>query len=206
VTTIGDSVIALKGAQYFQQDSGFSRSGFVSRTDGTSTFADFDGKTYGTPAIYYFTYGGTACECQCPVTIDNQCNDDTSFCRYDMLHSMKYANTTSMFGKLVDLFTFDDYQGSTLTAQNALYVLQNSNVPVYRLQRMFSGGTYQGNVTQIYSKWKAGHSIDQTWTHMVPGAASQCELCVDGRCNQVKGQTLAGLSMHMLQMAATNRV
>jgi hypothetical protein len=202
VMTMGGQQIALKGATYFQQDSGFARSAFISHTGGTSTFGDYDGKTYGSPAsIYYFFVGSSACDCQCPVTLDQQCGDASSLCRYDLMNNLTYANSTTIYGKPVDLFTVDDYLGPIDMAQNAIYVLQNSNQPVYRWQRLTPFGTYQGNITQSYGNWQAGHSADQSWTKIVPGA-SYCQQCTDGRCDQTKGQTWAGLNLHMMQMAA----
>jgi hypothetical protein len=188
------SEILLKGQSFFQNDAGFVRSAFLSSTGGMSTFGDFDGKTYNQgPAYYYFQIGDTQCDYFCPVTVEDQCADATSLCRFDILNNATYANSTTVFGLPTNLFTFDDYLGPIDMAQNAMWVLQGAAVPVYRWQRLTPFGTYEGNITQTYGGFQAGHSPDQSWTKIVPGT-QYCQQGDESQCpDNAKVQRLHGL-------------
>jgi hypothetical protein len=150
------------------------------------------GKTYqSNPSLYYFTVGGS-CDCWCNVTLDDQCGDASSLCRYDILNNMQYANSTTMDGKRVNLFVFDDMLGPIDMAQNGMYVVDNSSTPVLRWERLTPFGTFEGNITQTYGGYTVGHSPDDSWTksyviHLLFFARPECraERSPNQRCLNV---------------------
>jgi hypothetical protein len=105
--------------------------------------------------------------------VTDMCNEAESFCQYDLLHNATYANSTTIGGVPVDLFTWDDYLVIEDMAQNALYMVHNAPVPVQRWQRLTPFGKYVGNITQSYGGFSAGLPASDAWTKVI--GADYCQ-------------------------------
>jgi hypothetical protein len=118
---------------------------------GTSTMSDWDGKTYGSPpAIYYFN-AGYSCDYWCPIQSADQCGDASSLCRYDMLNgNITFVKEDVINGTAVQLFSFNDYLGPIVMAENLFWIVKDAPVPTpfFRSQTLTPFGQYEGIINQ----------------------------------------------------------
>lgn len=162
--------VELKGAMYWQMDSssgGFNRSAFVAANPNEqSTTMDWDGKTYGSPAIYY--HNNYTCDYFCPIFELSQCDEAEAFCSYDQLNNIKYLNQTTFGGVDCDVFGWDSYLGPISMAQTVLYVANNFSssatvLPIFRVMTLTPFGQYFGNITQQYGGYQAATPPASAW-------------------------------------------